>query len=631
MCGIAGIFNLNAAPVQLPELKRMAAALAHRGPDGEGFYTDNNAGLAHQRLAIIDTSGNASQPFTSGNKEWVIVFNGCIYNFKALKKELQEKGHLFISTSDTEVIAEGLAAYGASFFEKLNGMFAVAAYNTTTKNLWLSRDKYGIKPLYWYFVNGVFLFASEIKAFIHHPAFKAEVNLQALNEYFTFQNLFSHHTLFKNVHLLPAATTININTETSAIKYHAWWDYDFSTINEKMSFEEATIETERLLQQAVQRQLVSNVPVGSYLSGGIDSGAIATIASKQIRPLSTFTAGFEMSGIEGVEAGYDEREDAAAMAKFSGTQHYEHIIQAKDLRNILPRVVWHIEDLKVGMSYPNYYISKLASKHVKVCLQGTGGDELYGGYPWRYYRVFKSLDKKTYYNEYYNFWQRLVPDEEKPDLFQQHIYGQLDNAAPRFAFEQVFEQNKSLLFDTPEHHIQNSLYFEIKTFLQGLFLVGDKLSMANGLEERYPFMDDALVNFAQSVPVKYKLGNLELMKRLDENQAGPKTKIYQQYDDGKNVLRQAMQHILPPGVINRKKQGFSAPDENWYRGENAGYIKDLLLSKDLSCEEFINPGYIRRIVDEHINKRINHRLLLWSFMNFEWWCRLFLHNQSLPE
>ena len=317
------------------------------------------------------------------------------------------------------------------------------------------------------------------------------------------------------------------------------------------------------------------------------------------------------------------------MANYFKTEHYEQVINAGDLSWSLPRVVWHLEDLRVGMSYPNYYISRLASKFVKVCLQGTGGDELYGGYPWRYYRVFQSLNQQAFFDNYYSFWQRLVPDEEKKTLFTTSVYNDINISDPRKAFERVFTFNPKLKYDTPEEHIQNSLYFEIKTFLPGLLLVGDKLSMANGLEERFPFLDNDLVNFSQIIPIKHKLANLETNKRLDENVFGIKKKVYQEFDDGKNVLRKAMLDIIPQSIVNRKKQGFSAPDESWYRGENADYIKKLLLNKKTVSSQFINPEYIEKIVDEHINKRINHRLLIWSFMNFEWWCKLFLNGETI--
>jgi asparagine synthase (glutamine-hydrolysing) len=335
-----------------------------------------------------------------------------------------------------------------------------------------------------------------------------------------------------------------------------------------------------------------------------------------------------MSEVTGVEANYDERRDAELMANHFKTEHYEQVLNAGDLKWSLPRVVYHLEDLRVGMSYPNYYISRLASKFVKVCLQGTGGDELFGGYPWRYYRVFKSMSQSEFFDSYYDFWQRLVQDQDKVKLFSSNVYNQIDLREPREIFERVFTFNDKLKYSTPEEYINNSLYFESKTFLSGLFLVGDKLAMANGLEERFPFMDNDLVNFAQKVPIRHKLGNLENMKQINENDFKKKSQVYQTYDDGKNVLRKAMLGFMPETIINRKKQGFSAPDESWYRGENAAYIKELLLSKRTVSADFINQDYIKEIVDDHINNRVNHRLLIWSFMNFEWWCKLFLNNEK---
>jgi asparagine synthase (glutamine-hydrolysing) len=630
VCGIAGIFNLNGRPSSEPMVRSMVKQIAHRGPDGEGTYVHNNVALGHRRLSILDISENGKQPMTSKNGEWVVVFNGCIYNFKELKKELLDLGKTFSSTTDTEVISEGLCVFGPAYLERFNGMFAIGAYHTTSGKLYLSRDRYGIKPLYYWIGGKTLLFASEIKAFFKHPEFKVELNTFALNEYFTFQNLFTYQTLFKGVIMLPPANTVKVESgNVTTLQHNSWWNFDFSQPDNKMTFEDAKDETLRLFKRAVERQMIADVPVGSYLSGGMDSGSITAIASQHVKRLTTFTAGFELSQVTGVESNYDERRDAELMANYFKTEHYEQVINAGDLSWSLPRVVWHLEDLRVGMSYPNYYISRLASKFVKVCLQGTGGDELYGGYPWRYYRVFQSLNQQAFFDNYYSFWQRLVPDEEKKTLFTTSVYNDINISDPRKAFERVFTFNPKLKYDTPEEHIQNSLYFEIKTFLPGLLLVGDKLSMANGLEERFPFLDNDLVNFSQIIPIKHKLANLETNKRLDENVFGIKKKVYQEFDDGKNVLRKAMLDIIPQSIVNRKKQGFSAPDESWYRGENAEYIKKMLLNKKTVSSQFINPEYVEKIVDEHINKRINHRLLIWSFMNFEWWCKLFLNGETI--
>jgi len=631
MCGIVGVYNLDNSPFPLGRIKDMAEAIAHRGPDGEGYFVKDNIALGHKRLSILDTSDKGLQPMTSKNGNWVIVFNGAIYNFLELKQDLQSKGHSFVSGTDTEVIVEGFAEYGIDFIKQLNGMFAIGAWNKYEKALYLSRDRYGVKPLYYWFNGKTIVFSSEIKAIIKHPDYKIGLNHEALNEYFTFQNVFAYHTLFKGVTMLPPANIVRIDANSKSIKHNSWWDYDFSDPDEKMTFEEAKEETERLFKQAVTRQLMADVPVGSYLSGGMDSGSITAIASKHIDRLTTFTAGFDMSAVTGVEANYDERRAAELMASYFKTEHYEQVIGSSDLSWSLPRLVYHLEDLRVGMSYPNYYVSRLASKFVKVALQGTGGDELYGGYPWRYYKIFDSVSQKDFFNQYYNFWQRLVSSSDRKNkLFTSNVTD-YNIDAPRQVFENVFLFNNKLKYDTPEQHIQNSLYFEIKTFLPGLLLVGDKLAMANGLEERFPFLDNDLVDFAQKIPIRHKLGNLNKeIKRIDENETSyRKNKMsYRSFDDGKNVLRKAMQDIIPEEILKRKKQGFSAPDENWYRGDNAKYINELLLSNKTASAEFINQDYIKQIINEHSNKGINHRLLIWSFMNFEWWVRIFLNGEK---
>jgi asparagine synthase (glutamine-hydrolysing) len=627
MCGIAGIFNLNKEPVLRGTLKKMTDIISHRGPDDSGFYIDNNIGLGHRRLSILDVSDKGRQPQISGNGVWVIVFNGCIYNFRELKNELIQKKVRFNSKSDTEVILEGVSYYGIDFIKRLNGMFAIVLWNTKERKLFVARDRFGIKPIYYLFDNHRFIFSSEIKSILSSPFYSAKIDLNALNEYFTFQNLFTDNTLFKNIRLLPPGNLIEVSSGTKDIKLNPWWDYNFSNPDYSLTFEDAKEETVKLLEQAVKRQMVSDVPVGTYLSGGMDSGSISSIASREVERMCTFTCGFDMSAVTGVEMNYDERKDAELIANYLKTEHYEQVINAGDIRWSLPKVVWHLEDLRVGMSYPNYYISRLASKFVKVCLQGTGGDELFGGYPWRYYKILHSVSKEEYLDNYYKFWQRLIPDEMKIKLFSENVYREINPDDPKRIFNDVFSLNSGLKFDTYEDHIQNSLYFEIKTFLHGLLLVGDKLSMANGLEERYPFLDNDLVEFAQKIPVKYKLGNLESeIKRINENESGSVKRplSYQHYDDGKNVLRKAMKNFIPDYILNRKKQGFSAPDESWYRGENADYVKEILLESNTASAEYLNRDFTEKIINEHINHKINHRLLIWSLLNFELWCRTFL-------
>jgi asparagine synthase (glutamine-hydrolysing) len=273
------------------------------------------------------------------------------------------------------------------------------------------------------------------------------------------------------------------------------------------------------------------------------------------------------------------------------------------------------------MSYPNYYIARLASKFVKVCLSGAGGDELFGGYPWRYYRIFRSLDREHYLKNYYGFWQRLTTEKERKSLFR----GGADDEREMFeVFAGVYRAAGNLDFERPEDHIQASLYFECRTFLSGLLLVGDKLAMASGLEERFPFLDNALVDFAMKLPVAHKLADLDHMLTIDEDAIKKKLIAQDAFVGGKSCLRQAMSHVLPAEVMERRKQGFSSPEASWYRGENADYVRDMLLGPDLASSAYLNPDHIHRTVNEHLSGSVNHRLLIWSLLSFEQWCRTFL-------
>ncbi|UCF73906.1 MAG: asparagine synthase (glutamine-hydrolyzing) [Deltaproteobacteria bacterium] len=630
MCGICGIFNLDGEPVPHRHIKSMTDALAHRGPDDEGHYVDVNIALGHRRLAVLDLTPAGHQPMASKHGDIVLVYNGQIYNHLELKVELEALGYQFRSRTDTEVLLKGYEAWGIEIVERLNGMFAFGLWDGRTRTLYLVRDRYGIKPLYWTKMGKAFIFASEIKAILTHPMVSPQVNPDALNEYFTFQNLFRYHTLFRGINLLQAASVRSISERDQDLEKRTWWDYDFTKRDETMSIQEARQETLRLFRQAVIRNLMSDVPVGSYLSGGMDSGSIVAVTASHIPRLSTFTCGFDLSSVTGVEANIDERREAELISCHFKTEHFQQVVNASDISWALPKVVWHLEDLRLGMSYPNFYVARLASRFVKVCLSGAGGDELYAGYPWRYYRVFDALGRDDYLRQYYEFWQRLVPDKDKPLLFTEDVWRHVREQDTFRTFCRVFTFNEGLKYDSPEEDIANSLYFEIKTFLAGLFIVGDKLSMAHGLEERVPFLDNDLVDFAQRIPIRHKLANLEKVDRLDENETR-KLRRYQAFDDGKNVLRNAMSRLLPEEIVRRKKQGFSAPDESWYRGEALDYVKEILLNRRAAYRDFLNPSFVAGIINEHVSGRRNYRLLLWSFLCFEWWCRIFLDGKIPTE
>lgn len=625
MCGIAGYLNIDGRPADRRTVVAMRDALAHRGPDGKGLHIDGPLGIGHRRLSIIDLRAVAGQPMRSPDGRWSIAFNGEIYNFRELRDELEREGWVFRTRSDTEVLLAGSIIWGVrTLAGRIDGMAAFALWDAHEKRLHLVRDRYGVKPLYLWRMPERLAFASEIKAFLAHPDFSVRVNEAALREYFTFQNLFRPHTLFAGVEQLPPATILTI--DRSGERRETYWDYDFSR-TVPMDEREAVETLEGLMAGAVERQLVSDVPVGSYLSGGMDSGSLVALARRHAPRMQTFTAGFEMSRVQGAETLFDERRAAELMAYSYKTEHYEQVINAGDIRWSLPRVVWHLEDLRLGMSYPNYYIARLASKFVKVCLSGAGGDELFGGYPWRYYRVFRSLDRDDYLSNHYGFWQRLTTAEDRKRLFG----AAADDEAEMFdVFKSVYANAPGLAFDSPEDHISASLYFECRTFLSGLLLVGDKLAMANGLEERFPFLDNALVDFAMRLPARHKLSDLEHMLTVDEDAVRKKLLAEDSFAGGKSCLRQAMAQLLPPEIMERRKQGFSSPEASWYRGENADYVREMLLDGELVSTQYLDAGFIRDTVEAHMSERRNNRLLIWSLLSFEQWCRIFLGG-ARPE
>lgn len=624
MCGIVGFLRTDGERAQRHVVEDMRDALAHRGPDGAGTFLDGPLALGHRRLAIIDLSSAAQQPMVSSDERWVLVFNGEIYNFRNLRNVLEQEGWVFRTQSDTEVLLVGAQAWGVEKITRLiDGMASFALWDCLHRTLYLVRDRYGTKPLYIWRCQSQLAFASEVKAFLKNPDFSVKLNKDALREYMTFQNVFREHTLFKDVEQVPPGTIMVIDDEK--VVCNRYWDFDF-TRRSTIASDEATAHLTDLMRAAVTRQMISDVPLGAYLSGGMDSGSIVALASREMPRLQTFTAGFEMSRVNGMEASFDERRSAEFMAYRFRTEHYEQVMNAGDLRWSLPRVVWHLEDLRLGMSYPNYYIARLASKFVKVCLSGAGGDEIFGGYPWRYYRVFKSLDRSHYLKNYYDFWQRLTNQEQRKKLFNMNDDGEDDMFD---IFSSVFDAKADLPFDQPEDHIAASLYFECKTFLSGLLLVGDKLSMAHGLEERFPFLDNELVEFASSLPIGLKLGDLDHMLAVDEDAVRKKLLAQEYTGAGKNVLRQAMSQIVPAEVLSRPKQGFSSPEASWYRGENADYVREMLLGGDLVSEEFLSREFITDCIEQHMSGKSNNRLIIWSFLSFEQWCRTFLRGDRI--
>ena len=655
MCGIVGAISLEAKSICVDYAKPMTDKISHRGPDDAGylfFHTgsrhnndrlsffqnltddkfkniddmlptiesnsikrelylhDYDLFLGHRRLAILDISYAGHQPMSDLSKNIWIVYNGEIYNFQEIRNELIKIGHKFKSHTDTEVIIYAYIEWGEKCIEKFNGMFSFCIYDNFKKRIILARDRYGIKPLYYHLTkNNTLIFASEIKSILEYKDYESKIDKEALLEYFTFQNIFTNKTFHKNIQILEPGHFLDINLKTKDIKNIKFWDFNFKEENFKDE-KECIEELDRLLTQAVKRQLVADVPIGSYLSGGLDSGSIVAIASKNIPWLNTFTVGFDLNSTNGIELGFDERAKSEYMSYKFKTEHYEMVLKSGDMERCLSDFAYHLEEPRVGQSYPNYYAAKLASKFSKVVLGGTGGDELFAGYPWRYYKAVNNINFDDYIDKYYGFWKRLLPNKDLKDLFRP-IAKDVENVWTRDIFSNIFINKETK--QSPEEYINDSLYFEAKTFLHGLLVVEDKLSMAHSLETRVPFLDNDLVDFVQKIPVKFKLKNLKSVINVDENTIGK----LQKTNDGKIILRKAMKKYIPSEINDAIKQGFSSPDESWFRGDSIDFVKIKLLNKDAKIYSYFDKKTVERLLEEHLNGKQNRRLFIWSLLNFE--------------
>jgi asparagine synthase (glutamine-hydrolysing) len=614
MCGICGVLNFDGSKVSSALLKKMTDSIAHRGPDGEGWYQSKGLGFGHRRLAIVDLSPLGHQPMVTQDNRYALTYNGEIYNFREIRAELIDKGHSFLSQTDSEVVLRAWVEWGTECVLKFNGMFAFAIWDSLQEDLFLVRDRYGIKPLYYAHDCNSIVFGSEQRAIREHPAVRATLDKRALLEYFTFQNVFTDRTFVEDIKILPAGMILSINAQTQKISKNQYWDYHFREPKGKIDSREYKEELDRLLRQAVSRQLLSDVEIGSYLSGGMDSGTITALAATELPYIKTFTCGFDLSSATGVELGFDERVKAEAMSALFKTEHYEVVLKSGDMERCLDTVVRAIEEPRVGQSYPNYYVARLASKFVKVVLSGAGGDELFGGYPWRYYIGSDSKNFEEYVDSYYAYWHRLVSNSQIRQLFAP-IWNEVGDVWTRDIFRDVFSNHANELAN-PQDYINHSLYFEAKTFLHGLFVVEDKLSMANGLETRVPFMDNDLVDFAMNCPVELKVKNLFNRLRVDENQIGNKKENYfQQTSDGKSILREVMSEIIPSSITDGKKKGFSSPDASWFKGESTEFVRLKLLNPKAWMYEYLAFDVVQDLLSEHSSGKKNRRLLIWSLLS----------------
>lgn len=667
MCGITGVISLNGSPININKIKSMCDAIQHRGPDGAGYwvcqtgihhkrqqqysqlFTEKKFAhqlslipsideeqskhylhqhhwdvfFGHRRLAILDLSASGFQPMSDLSKNVWVTYNGEIYNFREIRETLIKLGYEFYSNTDTEVLINAYVEWGIECIYKFNGMFAFALLDKQQKRCFLVRDRYGIKPLYYKRTSeNQLVFGSEIKSILPYLTEKPQLDYEGLAEYFTFQNFFTPKTLFSDIQILPAGhfLEIDLNKDSKTI-LKEYWDFDFNDPSQDKHEKDYIEELNFLFEQAVNRQLVSDVELGSYLSGGIDSGAITCLTAQKLPYVKTFTVGFDLTHASGIELGFDEREKAELLSYLYRTEHYEMVLKSGDMERCLPSFAWHLEEPRVGQSYPNYYAAKLASKFVKVVLSGSGGDELFGGYPWRYYHTATYNDYNNYIDNYYQFWQRLVPNSELKLLFSP-IWDRISHVWTRDIFESVLKKHKSQL-QKPEDYLNRSLYFEAKTFLHGLLVVEDKLSMSQSLEARVPFLDNDLVDFAQKIPARLKIKNFSENRRIDENSIGKQASYFKKTSEGKSILRTALKKYMPIEYTDALKQGFSAPDNTWFRMNSNNFIQRTLLNQDAKIYNLFNYDYVSQKLEDHIREKSNNRLFIWSLINLEFYLNRF--------
>ncbi len=660
MCGIAGIASLGSRPIAADAIKRMCDSIAHRGPDDAGYvffrpggvrlgrdrhgdggywcdfadaefrhfnehlpvfggsyYRDEMAAndftvaLGHRRLSIIDLTHHGHQPMASPDRRYWIAYNGEVYNFRELRSRLSDDGHLFRSRSDTEVILRLWDEYGTDALQMLDGMFALSIYDRLENVLTLARDRFGVKPLYYAFAGGDLVFASEIKSLIAGGHVRPQINPAALVEYFTFQNLYGRATLFEQVKLLEPGQFLEFRPGQERIPQPRKYHPGFPEIDPSLTDEETATEmVSEAFASAVERQLVSDVEVGSYLSGGMDSGSIVAVAGRSIPRLVTFTAGFDLTNVNGLEQGFDERKLAEQLSYLFQTEHYDVVLHSGDMPAAMEQISWHMDDPRVGMCHQNWYVAKLASKFVKVCLAGAGGDELFAGYPWRYRWGLDAQSFDEFDEAYYTYWHRILPPDEMPRVFSSELKQYCQ--ATRESFRSVMADAPDYRDDVGcrENMLQRALHFEFKTFLQGFLIVEDRISMAHSLETRVPFLDNQLADLAWRLPPSLKVKTASLQ--------GGQTKQHFESSGGKRILRRAMESFLPREFTQQRKQGFSPPDENWYRGPSMDYINDILRDRRAAERPWFDQRFINQKLDEHFEGRCNHRLLIWSLLSVEW-------------
>ncbi len=637
MCGITGWANLDSR-TRPPEgarelLHAMCERMIHRGPDSEGLFVTNGAALGMRRLAIIDLV-TGEQPVFNEDKSITVVLNGELYNYRELRADLEKRGHSFRSASDTEVLPHLYEEYGTRMVDHINGMFAFALWDAKRRRLFVARDRFGEKPLYWGVFDGTLLFASEPKVLLAHPTVKPSLNLQALRQYLSFDYVPAPLSIYEGIQKLPAAHSLTL--EDGHITLEPYWRLTYKTLQPVPSEREAAEHLQGLLAESVRMRLVSDVPLGVLLSGGVDSSAVAALAVRaSSEAVKTFSISF-------AEASFDESAYARGVAKFLGTDHHEERLSSNLAANLVGEIgAWMDEPFSDPSLVPTYLLSRFTRKHVTVALGGDGGDELFAGYPMyaghRWAEIYNkmpaslrtglieplvrllpvktknlSLDYKALrfvtgakYDPVarHHIWFGSFTPDEQQGLLTAEVLRETDGDVYREAREMLEECDS-------DNTVKRMQSLDTRLYLaEDILTKVDRASMAVSLEVRAPFLDPNVAEFAASLPGNYKL-------------RGHKTKY---------ILKKAVDDLLPPFVTRRGKKGFGVPVAEWLKFKLRPLARDLLSRERVRRAGVFNPDYVARLQDEHEGGIANHRKLLWTLLMFELWHESFIETPRRIE
>lgn len=627
MCGIAGYINRKSPEINTKILKSMNDTLKNRGPDDEGYFVSDFVGLAHRRLSIIDIE-SGKQPMTTEDGRYTIVFNGEIYNFLEIKENLQKKGISFSTRSDTEVLLKLFALKGADCLQELNGMFAFAIWDKIEKKLFVARDRLGKKPFYYALTPDYFIFGSELKALLKFPDIKKDIDADALQHFLTYEYVPAPFCIIKGIKKLKQAHGLTFN-QNGDLKIHRYWTPPFGETPE-VGFETAQKELFALLCKATEYRLIADVPVGVFLSGGVDSSSVVALMAslREGKDIQTFSINFE-------EQSYDESEFSLAVAKKFGTKHHTETLTAKKMLDIFPEVTRAMDEpFADGSILPTYLLSKFTRQNVKVALGGDGADELFAGYPTFYANRVADVFQKipNFIKKSIEKLSKILPASDKDMsldfkvrqfLLGAHYPGVLKNQVwlsaitphqQNFLFSENFKRKLTAphALKLIEDELKNCpskkntdelLYFYQKFYLCDDILVKvDRASMANSLEIRAPYLDVNVVEYATKLPYEFKLNG--------------KTTKY--------ILKKLFQHHLPKGITSRAKKGFSIPIAGWLKNELSGLLNDTLNQKRIEHDGIFNWPFIERLIKEHERAKCNHRKPLFALLTLHLWMDQYL-------